>query len=137
MFYLKIKDEKVIEAPKTCIRKGYQVFGYNKNEKMLLEDGYKAFDFPASLAEVKEGEIVKKEIAPPEKTVFSKLAIRRACRELGIENKLNALLEASADFKNDWSDAQHIDLTDEILLEALKAGKFTDKEIKAIKELLK
>ena len=137
MFYLKIKDEKVIEAPKNCIRKGFQVFGYNKNLKMLKEDGFTPLNFPASRAEIIDGEIVEKEIKPVEKTVYTKLEIRRACRELGIENKLNMLLEASADFKNDWADAQHIDLTDAVLLEALKAGKFTDEEIKAIKELLK
>ena len=66
---------------------------------------------------------------------YSKLEIRRACRALGIETKLNALLEASADFKNDWADAQYVDLTDAVLLEALKAGKFTDEEIKEIKAI--
>lgn len=137
MFYLKIKDGKVIEAPKNCIRKGFQVFGYDKNQKMLKEDGYKAFEFPASRAEIIDGEIVEKEIKPVEKTVYTKLEIRRACRALGIENKLNLLLEASDNFRNDWADAQYVDLTDAVLLEALKAGKFTDEEIKAIKELLK
>lgn len=69
-------------------------------------------------------------------TVFSKLGIRRACRALGLEGKLNALLEASEVFRNDWTDAQDIDLSDPVLLQALQAGTFTEEEIDAIKNTL-
>lgn len=91
-------------------------------------------DIEARYTEIDENEF---EISiDAENQTYSKLEIRRACRELGIENKLNLLLESSAEFKNDWLDAQCIDLTDSVLLEALKAGKFTDDEIKTIKDLL-
>lgn len=72
----------------------------------------------------------------PEKTVFSKLAIRRACRTLGLEGKLNAMLEASEVFRADWTDAQDIDLADPVLLQALAAGTFTEEEINSIKNSL-
>jgi hypothetical protein len=38
------------------------------------------------------------------------LQIRRACRTLGIEDKLNALLKSNEIFAADWADAQNIDL---------------------------
>lgn len=76
------------------------------------------------------------DVEEPEKTVFTKLAIRRACRTLGLEGKLNALLEASEVFRNDWTDAQDIDLSDPVLLQALQAGTFTQDEINSIKNSL-
>lgn len=66
-------------------------------------------------------------------SVFSKLQIRRACRTLGIEDKLNALLKSNEIFAADWADAQNIDLQDEILKQALLLGNFTEQEIFAIK----
>ena len=72
--------------------------------------------------------------APAPRTVFTKLAIRRAMRKLGIEGKLDALLAASHTFASDWSDAQDIDLADPVLIEALAAGSITDAEIAAIRE---
>lgn len=73
---------------------------------------------------------------PAPQTVFSKLAIRRAMRSLGIENKLDALLNASSTFKSDWTDAQEIDLADPVLLQALSAGGLTEKEIEDIKNAI-
>lgn len=139
MFYLKIENEKVIEAPKTCIRKGFQVFGYNApaNIEMLKEDGYSAYAFPASQAEIVEGKIVKKEPpAPAPRTIFTKLEIRRACRELKLEDKLNTLLKSNEIFAADWQDAQDIDIQDPIFLEAIKTGGFTEEEIEKVKECL-
>jgi len=72
----------------------------------------------------------------PEKTVFTKLAIRRACRTLGLEGKLNTLLASSDVFRADWTDAQGIDLADPVLLQALQAGTFTEEEINSIKNSL-
>lgn len=83
---------------------------------------------------VVDGVLVSTAIAA--NTVFSKLAIRRACRALGLEGKLNALLEASEIFRNDWTDAQDIDLSDPVLLQALQAGTFTEEEINSIKNSL-
>lgn len=70
------------------------------------------------------------------KTVFTKLAIRRACRTLGLEGKLNTLLTSSDEFISDWTDAQDIDLSDPVLLQALAAGTFTEEEIQSIKNNL-
>ena len=73
---------------------------------------------------------------PPEQTVFSKLAIRRAMRTLGIEAKLDALLNASDTFRADWTDAQDIDLADPVLLDALASGGLTAQEIEQIKSTI-
>lgn len=85
---------------------------------------------------VVDGVLVSTPIVPPEKTVFTKLAIRRACRTLGLEGKLNALLASSDVFRADWTDAQDIDLADPVLLQALQAGTFSEEEINSIKNSL-
>ena len=68
-----------------------------------------------------------------EKKTYSKLQIRRACRALGIEYRLNGILNTNALFKADWNDATEIDLSDPILLQALQGGAFTADEIEDIK----
>ncbi len=73
--------------------------------------------------------------AGPEVKVFTKLAIRRACRKLGLEEKLDNLLNSNATFKSDWTDAQEIDLNDPYTAEAMKA--FTEEEYQAILAELK
>ena len=74
---------------------------------------------------------------PPEpRTIFTKLEIRRAMRSLGIEGKLNALLEGSPTFAADWQDAQEINLEDPVLIEALAAGSITQEEIEAIRHAI-
>ena len=91
------------------------------------------------LGNLPEWALLEKPVIPEPvipKTVFTKLAIRRACRTLGLEGKLNALLEASEVFRNDWTDAQDIDLADPVLLQALQAGTFTEDEINSIKNSL-
>ena len=92
-------------------------------------------DIQAKYTQVDESDFELKVQAEKQDGIYTKLEIRRACRELGIENKLNMLLEASADFKNDWADAQYVDLTDAVLLEALKEGAFTEAEIENIKAI--
>lgn len=72
---------------------------------------------------------------PPARTVFTKLSIRRAMRELGIEAKLDALLNVSAQFRADWQDAQNIDLSDPVLLAALESGTVTAEEIADIRRI--
>ena len=74
---------------------------------------------------------------PPEpRTIYTKLQIRRAMRSLGIEEKLNRLLEASQTFAADWYDAQEINLGDPVLIEALEAGSITQEEIEAIRHAI-
>ncbi len=66
--------------------------------------------------------------------VYTKLAIRRACRALGLETKLDALLASNGTFRSDWLDAQEIDLDDPYTVQALEA--FTAEEFAAIQEEL-
>lgn len=71
-------------------------------------------------------------IAIVEPKIFTKLAIRRACRTLCLEEKLDALLSSNEMFKKDWDDAQEIDLADEITSQALRTNAFTDVEYDSI-----
>ena len=96
---------------------------------------------PVWLAEHGFRDMSDEELAPyrpklPEQTVFSKLSIRRAMRSLGIEAKLDALLNASETFRTDWTDAQDIDLADPVLTAALATGGVTAAEIEQIKALI-
>ena len=71
----------------------------------------------------------------PLPTIITKLKIRRAMRYLHIEEKLNTLLQASPTFATDWNDAQEINITDPVLVQALQAGNITEKEIYRIRVL--
>jgi len=62
-------------------------------------------------------------------SVFSKLAIRRAMRVLGIEDKLKILLQNDV-FKEDWQDASQIDLNEPLVKTALAQ---LDVDVDAIK----
>lgn len=61
MSYLKIDKNKIIEAPYIIERNGKKIYGYNKpsNESMLISDGYKSFEFPASFYTIEDGNIVE------------------------------------------------------------------------------
>lgn len=73
---------------------------------------------------------------PPQQTIFTKLQIRRAMRSLEIEEKLDTLLEASDKFKKDWADAQEINLSDPVLIQALAAGDVTAEDIENIRQAI-
>lgn len=75
-------------------------------------------------------------IAIIEPKIFTKLSIRRACRTLGLETKLDALLASNELFKKDWDDAQDIDLADAITSQALRTNAFSDAEYDSIIEEL-
>lgn len=65
---------------------------------------------------------------------FKKLDIRRAMRELGIENLLDGTLAIEAKYAKDWADAtEEIDLNDPMVVEALAADGITEEHIAAIK----
>lgn len=137
--YLKIENNKIIEAPKTLVNGDKIIYGYNhqSNDTMLKQDGYTAYPKGVYAYEIKDGVIVEKEYIQPQQTVFSKLQIRRACRSLGIEDKLDFLLNLSEQIKSDWNDAQDIDLADEMFVRAIEQGVFTEQEIQTIKEIAK
>lgn len=71
-----------------------------------------------------------------EPKIFTKLSIRRACRALTLEDKLNQLLNSNPLFSADWHDAQEIDLNDHITRQGLLAGTFSESEINKIIEVL-
>jgi hypothetical protein len=80
---------------------------------LTMEDN----DIKAKYTEIDENDF---EISiDAEKKTYSKLFIRRACRALGIEYKLNGILNTNALFRVDWTDATEINLNDPILLQAL------------------
>lgn len=139
MSYLKIDQNKIVEAPYKIERQGKIIYGYNKenNEAMLFADGYAKFPKSASSYEIKNGQIVEREPVPPEpQTVFTKLQIRRAMRQLGIEDQLNAILSGNFQFQSDWNDAQEIDLNDSMIQDAIEEGLITREMIEAIREVL-
>ena len=139
MSYLKIDSNKIVEAPYIIEKDGKVIYGYNKenNETMLFHDGYAKFPYGASHYEIKNGQIVEKIIPPPEpQTVFTKLQIRRAMRQLGIEDQLNAILSGNFQFQSDWNDAQEIDLNDSLIQDAIEEGLITQEMIDAIREVL-
>lgn len=74
-------------------------------------------------------------VVAPEGT-YTKLQIRRACRNLGIESKLDAVINSNQIFKKDWQDAMTIDLQDSVLTQALLNGNFTQEEIESIKDAI-
>jgi len=118
--YAKIEDGKIILPP----HHDGNHFNVHLDPDWLAAHGFR---------DMSEEELAPYRPQPPEQTVFSKLAIRRAMRNLGIEEKLNALLDASDTFRADWTDAQEIDLADPVLTAALSTGGITDSEIARIK----
>ena len=81
-------------------------------------DGYRAM----TGEEVAAAQAETARTAALERTVFTKLQIRRAMRSLGLEATLDALLDSDAVFKTDWTDALEIDLSDRATVQALAAS---------------
>lgn len=131
----KIYHYRIEEAPEKAYKNGRWIHGYNQpsNHDMLTNDGYILYDGDLSLEYLEigdNGDIIEH---PPERTLFSQLEIRRACRALGLEPKLDTLIDGSEEFSKDWIDAAVIDMTDPQLLAALALGSFTNEEIETIK----
>lgn len=57
-------------------------------------------------------------------------------RQLGIEDTLNYILSTNEQFKNDWNDAQEIDLNDPIIQNAITSGLISQETINLIKGIL-
>ena len=138
--YLKIQDNKIKEAPFEYKGKNYTIYGYNVegNQPRLLQDGYTAFPLPKSAYQIKQGAIVEKEKQPqPQICIFSKLCIRRACRQLGIEDKLDMIINSNDEFKKDWQDSNEINLLDPVFVQAIQQnGYITQQEINEIKHII-
>lgn len=130
--WLKEEGNRLIPPPVNYQTADGWIMNFYKNPEQMTAHGWREYtreEFDAWYHEHPEP-------APPEQTIYSKLAIRRAMRELGIEAKLDALLNASAQFRADWNDAQEIDLADPVLLSALESGTVTAEEIAQIKRVM-
>ena len=72
------------------------------------------------------------------RTIFTKLEIRRALRRLGLEDRLDEILNADSTLKKDWEDAQEIDINDEMIQEAILNGVISrelfDEVVEALRE---
>lgn len=119
--FAKIENGQIVYPPHND---GNQI-NVHINLKWLSEHGYTNMTAEEIAAVENAGK--------PERTVFTKLAIRRAMRALGIEEKLDAILDFSATFRSDWTDAQEIDLADPMFLAALQTGGISENEIAQIK----
>lgn len=129
----KIENDQLIPAPVNFrTPAGQWIMGFNLSPAKMNEYG-----FTMTEADAEEWRRQHPQPAPPEQTIFTKLSIRRAMRELGIEEKLDNLLNTSAQFKADWTDAQEIDLADPVLIVALQDGSITSEEIAQIKQIAK
>ena len=136
MSYLKIQNNKIIEAPYSIIRNGKTILGYNNNINMLLEDGFTYFEKPISNYIIENNQIIEKQlnIQPNnENAIFSKLQIRRTMRKLGLEEDLNNFLASNINYLNDWNDAQVIDLNDPSIQELINNNIITQEYIDNIK----
>lgn len=143
--YLKIVDDNIVEAPYKTKRGNTTIIGYNKksNERVLLEDGYTEFEFPAFQYTIVSGNIVEKvdsleQLEPiTEGPLYvTKLQIRRAMRALGVENVLNSILASNDQFKNDWTDAQEIDLNDPMVQQIVTLGIISQETFDLIKNTI-
>ena len=121
--YAKIEDGKIILPP----HNDGNHFNVHLDPAWLAEHGFR---------DMSEEELAPYRPKPTEQTVFTKLAIRRAMRTLGIESKLDALLDASDTFRADWTDAQEIDLADPVLTAALASGGISSEEISQIRSII-
>lgn len=132
---LKEIDEKLVPPPAVYqAEDGRTVFNMAADDSLMLECGWRDWtDEEIAAWEREHPQPAPPE--PPEQTVFSKLAVRRAMRALGIEAKLDAVLAGSETFRADWTDAREIDLADPVLAEALNAGAVTAEELEEIKRI--
>ena len=152
MSYLKIESNVIVEAPYSIQRNHRVIYGYNKenNQAMLFEDGYRKYQYSKDKYKIVENQIVEKEqgqqeIQPSqeeqveqvvEKTVFSKLQIRRAMRKLKLEYVLDDILTSNQQFKKDWTDAQEIDLNDQMIQNVINDGIISEYMINQIKDVI-
>ena len=101
----------------SLIADGYQVFGYDDLSSIpvnpILANGVVR---EKTQAELDAGVLASKLAV----NKFPRLAIRRAMRELGVEDNLDTLL-ANPAFGKDWADATEIDLSDVITAQAITA----------------
>lgn len=136
MSYLKIVDNKIVEAPKYIIRGDLQIFGYNRNADLVKQDGYTYYPKKAVFYQIKDGAIVQIQVKQTveKKRNYSKLQIRRACRALNLQDKLNKLINADEQFAADWADATQIDLDDVMFIKAIEVGLFEQQQIDVVKK---
>lgn len=129
--WLKEENGQLIPPPVNFKTAAGCIMNFDQNPEAMIAAGWRN----RTKAEIEAWKTEHPDQPPPEQTVFTKLKIRRAMRELDIEAKLDGLLNASAQFRADWTDAQDIDLTDPVLLSALQSGSISAEEIAEIKRI--
>ena len=108
--------------------------GQNVYQLIYIPKHFADQEIKAKYSEVDKNDFELKIQAQKQDGVYTKLFIRRACRALGLQAKLNTLLKSNEYFSADWADAQQINLNDPMFVEALKQGTFTQQEIESIKK---
>lgn len=122
--YIKKVNDKVVEWT-----------GDRMRQDWYADNGYIAYEgtHPIQYLDIVDGVPVELEIPPPPRqSVFTRYQIRTACRALGLESKLDALIASSADFALFWNEVLDVDLNNEMTQAALAAGTFTGDEIEAV-----
>ena len=104
----------------------------------MKQDGYTYYPKVAACYQIKDNVIVQIQVEQPIeiKRNYSKLEIRRACRALDLQHKLNKLINADEQFAADWADANQIDLDDEMFIKAIEFGLFEQQQIDAVKHYI-
>ena len=129
--WLKEENNRLIPPPVNYRTASGWIMNFDRNPDAMFRYGWRDMEAEEVLA----WDQAHPQPEPPDRTIYLKLAIRRAMRELGIEAKLDALLNVSAQFRADWQDAQDIDLADPVLLAALESGTVTAEEIADIRRI--
>jgi hypothetical protein len=88
---------------------------------------------PVEYLDIVDGKPVELEIPEPEfPKVYTKNQIRTACIKLGLEEKLDNILEAYPKFRLFWNECLEVDLDYEMTRQALALGEFSDEDINNI-----
>ena len=109
------------DNPAKCSEIGAVPLTLQEPSPGMSPDGWEIVEVIGGYLRRPTGETILPPPTPPPQE-FTKLAIRRAMRRLGIESQLDALLSASPLFKSDWADATAIDLSDPMTVLALASA---------------
>ncbi len=142
MYYLKIKNDEIVEAPKNYseiitkndkeIRRTYTKFNTDINAEKLAELGYTAFKYPKYRYHIDNGVITLSEYGAPVQTLFAKSDIIEAFASLNRLDELMNLVKSDYTFEFYWNGNINIDLNHEITMNALNLADIEIDDILAI-----
>ncbi len=121
MYYLKIENGKIVEAPSIYKERTttYLNFNTSANTTKLTELGYTAFEYPAYRYYIVDGVITLAEMIEPVQTLFAKSDIIEAFASLNRLGELMNLVKSDSTFEFYWNGNVNIDLNHEITQNAL------------------